>query len=63
MTIIYFLKKINFFFVFCDLNCPSKANLKSVLREDESSLLSVPKNMKTRVFKLLWRFLFLLRER
>lgn len=40
--------------IFGDLNCLSKANLKSTLKGDESSfLLSMPENMKTRVFKLL----------
>lgn len=37
--------------IFGDLNCLSKANLKSTLKGDESSfLLSMPENMKTRGF-------------
>lgn len=41
-------------YYFCDLNCPSKANLKSMWREDESSLLSMlKKHENKRVSKLL----------
>lgn len=38
-------------YIFGELNCLSKANLKSILKGDESSfLLSMPESIKTRGF-------------
>lgn len=48
MMVIYI---VTYICIFGALNCPSKANLKSTLKEDESSFfLSMLENMKTRGF-------------